>query len=134
MEASPSGIIEPLLLNTSCYTLQTAGTLGDLGRNTLVGPRFINMDFALLKNTKITERLQAQFRAEFFNIANRTDFAAPNSGLFSGSCSVGTPGCVPPPGAVAGDGGGTPTVGVGFSALTLPNSQRQIQFGLKLIF
>jgi hypothetical protein len=135
-EVSPSGIIEPLWFNTSCYTLQTAGTLGDLGRNTLTGPRFINLDFALLKNTKITERLQAQFRAEFFNIANRTDFGLPNSGLFSGSCTVGTPGCVGPPGAAAGAGGGTPEVALppGFIGLTVPNSQRQIQFGLKLIF
>lgn len=136
MEASPSGIIEPLLLNTSCYTLQTAGTLGDLGRNTLVGPRFINLDFAVLKNTKITERLQAQFRAEFFNIANRTDFAPPSAGLFSGACTISgaNPGCVAPPGATNGEGGGTPTVGVGFSALTLPSSQREIQFGIKLLF
>jgi hypothetical protein len=133
METSPSGIVEPLFFNTSCYTLQTAGTLGDLGRNTLVGPRYINLDFALLKNTKITERVQTQFRAEFFNIANRTDFTAPNSALFSGSCAVG-PGCIGPPGAPALSGGGTPTVGVGFSGATLPSSQREIQFGLKLIF
>jgi Carboxypeptidase regulatory-like domain/TonB-dependent Receptor Plug Domain len=137
-EKSPSGIVEPLWFNTSCYTLQPAGTLGDLGRNTLTGPRFINLDFALLKNTKITERLQAQFRAEFFNIANRTDFGPPNAGLFSGSCTVGlTPGCVAPVGDnVFGAGGGTPETSLppGFIGMTLPNTQRQIQFGLKLVF
>jgi Carboxypeptidase regulatory-like domain/TonB-dependent Receptor Plug Domain len=114
------GIVEPLWFNPSCFTLEPAGTLGTLGRNTLVGPRLINLDFALLKNTKITERLQAQFRAEFFNIANRTDFGAPNAGLF---------------GASDGAGGGTPAaVPPGFIGLVLPNSQREIQFGLKLLF
>jgi hypothetical protein len=132
-ELSPSGIVEPLWFNTSCFTLQPAGTLGYGLRNSLIGPRFINLDFALLKNTKITERVQAQFRAEFFNIANRTDFAAPDSALFSGSCAVGGPNCTAPPGVTTG-GGGTPTVGVGFIAATIPNSQREIQFGLKLIF
>ena len=62
-----TNIVEPEWLNPvdTCYTLEPAGTLGDAGRNTLVGPRNINLDFALLKNTKITERLQAQFRASF---------------------------------------------------------------------
>ena len=69
--------MEPKWINNSCFALQPAGTLGDVRQNSLVGPRFINLDFALLKNTKITERLQAQFRAEFFNIANRTAFLAP---------------------------------------------------------
>ncbi|HEX4076688.1 MAG TPA: carboxypeptidase regulatory-like domain-containing protein [Candidatus Acidoferrales bacterium] len=119
-ELSPSGIIEPLWFDTSCYSLEPAGTLGGLGRNTLVGPRFINLDFALLKNTKITERLQAQFRAEFFNIANRTDFLPPATGLYGGSDGLGggTPASVPP----------------GFIGGTVPNSQREIQFAVKLLF
>ncbi len=70
--------------HSSCYTLQPAGTLGNARQNQLFGPRLINLDFALLKNTKITERLQAQFRAEFFNIANSTDFMPPNGSLFTG--------------------------------------------------
>ena len=78
------------------------------------------MDFAILKNTKITERLSAQFRAEFFNIANRTDFGLPNAGLYGGS---------------NGAGGGTPaTLPPGFIGNTIPNSQREIQFGIKLLF
>jgi hypothetical protein len=118
-EVSPSGIAEPLWFNTSCYAIETAGTLGNLGRNTLVGPRLINLDFALLKNTKITERLGAQFRAEFFNIANRTDFGLPVGGLFTGSSAT---------------GGGVPAPTAGYISATLPSSQREIQFGLKLIF
>jgi hypothetical protein len=119
-ELSPSGIVEPLWFNPSCYTLEPAGTLGNSGRNTLVGPRFINLDFALLKDTKITERLRMQFRAEFFNIANRTDFTVPivTNGLYTASPAA----------------GGIPTPGVGFIGETIPNSQRQIQFALKLVF
>ncbi len=136
-EVSPSGIVEPLWFNTSCYAIETAGTLGDLGRNTLVGPRYINFDFALLKNTKITERLQAQFRAEFFNIANHTDFFGPVGGLFTGSCQVA--GLTPADqalcsGSNVGGGGGTPAPTAGFIGGTIPNSQRQIQFAVKLLF
>jgi hypothetical protein len=114
-------IVEPEWLNpaSTCFTLQPAGTLGNARRDTLIGPRFVNVDFALLKNTKITERLQAQFRAEFFNLANRSDFLAPNASLFSG------------PGATDL---GALNPAYGFIAATVPNSQREIQFGLKLIF
>jgi hypothetical protein len=117
-----TGIIEPQWINRSCFPLEPAGTLGNAGRNTLVGPRLINLDFALLKNTKITERLNAQFRAEFFNIANRTDFLLPNASLFSG--------------AIAAPGGdaGLPNPTYGLISGTVPNSQREIQFALKLIF
>ncbi|MGC2416774.1 MAG: hypothetical protein WA434_03455, partial [Candidatus Acidiferrales bacterium] len=115
----PTGIIEPQWINSSCFTLEPAGTLGNAGRNTLVGPRHINLDFALLKNTKITERLQAQFRAEFFNIANRTDFGGPNASLFSSAGPTDT---------------GAPTPTYGYIGGTAPNSQREIQFAIKLLF
>ena len=116
-------IVEPEWLNPNagdtCYTLESPGTLGNAGRNTLVGPRNINLDFALLKNTKITERLQAQFRAEFFNIANRTDFIAPNASLYSSAGPTDA---------------GSATPGYGFIDATVPNSQREIQFAIKLLF
>jgi Carboxypeptidase regulatory-like domain len=115
----PTGIIEPQWINSSCFTLEPAGTLGNAGRNTLLGPRFINLDFALLKNTPITERLNAQFRAEFFNLPNRTDFLAPNASLWS---------------AAGGADTGVPTPTYGYIAATAPNSQREIQFAIKLLF
>jgi len=113
----PGAAVEPEWLNPvdTCFTLEPFGTLGDARRDTLVGPRFMNLDFALLKNTKITERLQMQFRAEFFNIANRSDFFAPNASLYSGAF-------------------GAAKAVYGFIAGTIPNSQREIQFALKLIF
>src|SRR5438067_3602076 len=68
--------------NTSCFTLPAVGLLGTLGRNTLIGPAFANLDSSLSKNTKITEQFAIQFRAEFFNILNHPNFGAPASGLF----------------------------------------------------
>jgi hypothetical protein len=114
-------VVEPEWLNpvNTCFTLEPGGTLGNARRDSLVGPRFVNLDFALLKNTKITERLSAQFRAEFFNIANRSDFVAPSNTLYSSA--------------------GPTDLGVanpiyGLIGATIPNSQREIQFGLKLLF
>jgi hypothetical protein len=50
---------------------------GDLGRNALRGPSYKQWDFAIYKNTTITERLKLQLRAEFFNILNHPNFANP---------------------------------------------------------
>jgi hypothetical protein len=116
--------VEPQWISSSCFSLEPVGTLGDLPRNTLVGPRFMNLDFALLKNTKITERLSAQFRAEFFNIANRTDFIAPNPSLYI-PAALGLPG---------GADTGIPSPTYGWITATVPNSQREVQFALKLLF
>jgi len=143
----PTGIVEPEWLNAtvsnnandSCFTLEPVGTLGNAGRDTLFGPRFINLDFALLKNTRITERVQMQFRAEFFNLPNRTDFAAPNASLFSaigGVCpAMGSPGasnCLSSTDGI--DSGSRLGSTYGFIGATVPNSQREIQFAIKLLF
>ena len=50
---------------------------GTLGRNPLVGPTYKQWDFALYKNTAITERVNLQFRAEFFNLLNHPNFSSP---------------------------------------------------------
>ena len=55
---------------------------GDLGRNALVGPTYKQWDLALYKNTGIGERLNLQFRAEFFNILNHANFANPEMPAF----------------------------------------------------
>jgi hypothetical protein len=54
------------------------GTEGDARRRYFHGPGINNWDFALLKNTMITERFNLQFRAEFFNIFNHTQFLTPS--------------------------------------------------------
>jgi hypothetical protein len=54
------------------------GTEGDARRRYFHGPGINNWDFALLKNTMITERFSLQFRAEFFNIFNHAQFLTPS--------------------------------------------------------
>jgi outer membrane receptor protein involved in Fe transport len=61
--------------NTDCL----AGTrhFGNEGRNSLRGPSFKQFDFALYKDTAITERLNMQLRVEFFNLFNHPNFSNP---------------------------------------------------------
>jgi hypothetical protein len=103
----------------NCYVLQAPGTLGNVPRHSIRGPGFFNLDFAMLKNTKVSEKLDIQFRAEFFNATNHPNFRAPESfTLFTGTAAAPTP---------------NPNPNVG-RILTTANSSRQIQFGLKFIF
>ena len=48
-----------------------------MGRNSLVGPDFRSLDFAIFKRTPITERVNMEFRIEFFNLPNHPNFANP---------------------------------------------------------
>jgi hypothetical protein len=50
---------------------------GDMGRNSLRGPSFREWNFSVVKNTSITEKVNLQFRAEFFNLLNHPNFANP---------------------------------------------------------
>ena len=52
-----------------------------MGRNSLLGPAFQNVDLNLSKNFRLKERLGLEFRAEFFNAFNHTNFGNPNSSL-----------------------------------------------------
>ena len=57
----------------------TIGTrhYGNEGRDSLHGPAFKEWNFAIYKTTAITERLNVQFRADFFNLVNHPNFANP---------------------------------------------------------
>jgi hypothetical protein len=50
---------------------------GSLGRNSLRGPAFKEFNFSIFKNTAITERVNLQLRAEFFNLLNHPNFSSP---------------------------------------------------------
>ena len=100
--------------NADAFLVPPNGTYGNLGRDTFTGPGLATFDFSLLKDTKITEKLGLQFRAEFFNILNRANFNTPN--LIAFTSATGAP---------------SPTAGVITSTST---TSRQIQFGLKLIW
>lgn len=60
-----------------------AGTYGTEGRNVVEGPGFAQWDFSTLKNIRVAESKNLQFRAEFFNLFNRTNFRLPNSDISS---------------------------------------------------
>ena len=89
------------------------GRFGTLGRNTFRGPAFYNFDFALIKDTPFgrrksgAERMDMQFRGEFFNLFNIVTMGVP-ANILTGS-------------------------GFGEISKTAGNS-RQIQFSLKLIY
>jgi hypothetical protein len=98
--------------NTSAFVLPTPGTYGNLGRGTLIGPDLTQADIALMKNTRLAERFNVQFRTEFFNLLNHPNFGTPNPIVFSGSAFSATAGLI----------------------TSTATTSRQIQFGLKLIF
>jgi hypothetical protein len=61
------------------FTRPCLGCVGSEGRNTFVGPNFWAADISLFKNFKITENTNIQFRAEGFNVFNRTNFELPGA-------------------------------------------------------
>jgi len=65
--------------NVNCFTQPAAFTFGNAAREyaNLRGAGINNSDFALFKDTSLTERMRLQFRAEFFNLWNRVQFAEP---------------------------------------------------------
>lgn len=58
---------------------------GNLGRNALTGPNFVNADLSVVKNTKLTERMTVQLRAEAFDVLNHPNFGNPNLNVQSSS-------------------------------------------------
>jgi outer membrane receptor protein involved in Fe transport len=71
--------------NTAAFVHNAIGTFGDTGINTLRGPRFTDVDFAITKSSAITENQSVMFRAEFFNVFNHPNFGVPNSTVSAGS-------------------------------------------------
>jgi hypothetical protein len=102
--------------------LQCFNLRGNSGRNILSGPGLMNLDFSLFKNNsikRISESFNVQFRAEFFNVLNRADFALPSTALFRTDIFDGT-------------GAPSPTSGVLTGPTAAPG--REIQFALKFLW
>jgi outer membrane receptor protein involved in Fe transport len=140
-------------INVNCYTLPTApasfasqcGTfqkavpatppagqvycanlLGNVSRNSIYGPRLVNLDFSILKNfpvKRVSEAFNIQFRAEMFNILNRPSFVPPQPGSGDGNS------------AIFGEKGDPTGGSVGqlqeYATLT---PSREIQFALKFVW
>ena len=122
----PFGFVpHDLTAATDPYNPGIAGTcanlLGNAGRNTITGPKEVNVDFSVIKNTairRISESFNVQFRAEIFNAFNRSNFLPPEP--VNGSA-----------GAQVFDQAGPATAG-GIDALATPS--RDVQFALKVIW
>jgi hypothetical protein len=118
---APSGSAAQVgyILNPGNYLLNPGNAFGNLGRNVVIGPGFSNVDFALVKNTKITERLTWQIRVDAFDLLNAANFTQPTQN-----------GGYPLP--------ANTTVGVITGGTRFPagdsGSSRQIQLAMKLIF
>jgi hypothetical protein len=81
---------------------------GNLGRNALYGPGFINVDLSVFKTFALTEKIKLEFRGEFFNLANHPRYSQPDANLFDGN--------------------------FGKITSTLLSSERQIQFAARVSF
>ncbi len=92
--------------NTSAFAMSPYGTFGNEGRNIVTGPGLETIDFSIIKNTRLAERLNMQFRSEFFNLLNHANFNLPDNFV------------------------GSPT----FGQVTSAQPARRIQFGLKFLF
>jgi Carboxypeptidase regulatory-like domain/TonB-dependent Receptor Plug Domain len=88
------------------------GTFGNMPHSLCCGPGLSNTDFVIEKKTPINERWNTEFRAEFYNAWNHTQFANPDGNFTDGT----------PPGGTFGQ------------VLKAREGPRVMQFGLKFLF
>jgi outer membrane receptor protein involved in Fe transport len=103
-----------------------ANLLGNVSRNSIYGPRLVNLDFSVLKNfpvKRISEVFNIQFRAEMFNILNRASFVPPQPGSGDGNS------------AIFGSDGSPSGGSVGqLQEYATGTPSREVQFALKFIW
>src|SRR5262249_1078740 len=97
--------------NTAAFVAPAANSFrfGNAGRNTIRGPSFSSLDMSLFKSFRLTERVRAQFRAEFFNLPNHPNYGRPGASF------------------------GAPSFGA-ITSLAPNGTMRQTQLGLKALF
>ena len=64
--------------NTAAFVAPRAFTFGNVGRNSIYAPGAQTLDFAVIRDFGITERMRFQFRGEFFNSLNHTNLGTPD--------------------------------------------------------
>ena len=115
----PGGNNNPVLggparyYDSSQFVPSRLGSFGTVGRNTLTSPGVASFDVSVFKNLEVSEGKQFQFRAEFFNLLNRANFASPDMTPFTTA--------------------GRPDANAGRITATTTKA-REIQFGLKFLF
>jgi len=101
--------------NTCAFVDPALGSFGSAGRNIVRGPGFQEWDLSIFKTFTIGERSRLEFRSEFFNFPNKTNFLLAKSGPQESNNST--------------------VLGASqFGFLTAARSPRQIQFALKYSF
>ncbi len=107
--APPAGSDKRVIFNAAAFARNDLNTFGTLGQGSLTGPHLYSFDMGIFKNFRISERMNLQFRSEYFNIFNQVNFANPNTNFAGG-------------------------FGVASSTHNFAGDPRILQFGLKLTF
>lgn len=138
--------VGPLLFNPAAFAAPQGLTFGNAGRDFLNNPHRINFDMTLLKNFRISEGSDLEFRLEGFNVFNHTQFRIFDSNL--GNTASNTISCYGGPGDTAAGGlspipgqpAGSPlqnidcTTGSAFLHPVNSHRPRTLQLGLKYTF
>lgn len=103
-----NGVAANYFFNPNNFADSRLGVFGNSARTLCCGPSISNTDISILKRTRISERFDTEFRAEFFNAWNHTQFINPD-GNFS-------------------------DLGSTFGVITNSRDPRVIQFALKFLF
>ena len=112
-----------LWFDPCAFSIQSYGFLGNEGRNFLTGPHYRDLDFSAVKDTRLPffgAGGSMEFRAEFFNILNHSNFNLPTNTSYAGT------------GALANDTTELPVSGAGQITSALPS--RQVQLSVKVLF
>ena len=94
--------------DTTAFAAPPPLTFGNMGRNALIGPGFVNLDASLFRRFQIRERAWLDFRFETLNTTNHPHFANP-AGVFGSST-------------------------FGLVTQTIAGDLRRVQLGAKVIF
>ena len=92
--------------DTAAFSLPAQNSFGSAGRNVVVGPGFVNLDFSVQKEVSIQERLKMQLRADAYNALNHPNFDLPGR-IFGAS---------------------------NFGVISSAQDPREFQFAIKLMF
>jgi hypothetical protein len=120
------------------YRIGELPTSGVASRGYCYGPHFVNTDFSLNKNFKLTERIGMQFRFDFFDLFNHPNFAgnSPGNPIKNVNCGPQDANglyqpCSPTNNLITNE---TRNPGWGQEGGTIGNAGREMQYGLKITF
>jgi Carboxypeptidase regulatory-like domain/TonB dependent receptor-like, beta-barrel len=107
--------------NVNAFQAAANGTIGNVGRNTVHGPGYANLDASIAKSFPLTEAARLKFQAEFYNFTNSTNFLVDNPGSSPNSFRM--PNRTP-----------AQNMTTSFAAMLADRGGRVLQFSLRLDF